>query len=42
LEHKNIALDDIIRLTYLYARELEHSIPNILATEKYMDEHPLI
>ncbi|MCR4798509.1 MAG: flagellin lysine-N-methylase [Lachnospiraceae bacterium] len=32
-----IHLSDIIRLTYLYARELEHSIPNVLATEAYMD-----
>lgn len=38
----DITLDDLIRLTYLYARELEHSIPNILYTEEYMDERPLI
>lgn len=38
----SIDLADIIRFTYLYARELEHSIPNVLATEAYMDEHPLV
>lgn len=38
----DITLDDLIRLTYLYARELEHSIPNILYTEEYMDENPLV
>lgn len=38
----SLSLDDIIRFTYLYARELEHSIPNILYTEEYMDEHPLV
>lgn len=37
-----VGMEDIIRYTYLYARELEHSIPNILATEAYMDEHPMI
>ena len=37
-----IDIEDIIKYTYLYARELEHSIPNILATEAYMDEHPLV
>lgn len=34
----SVGMEDIIRYTYLYARELEHSIPNILATETYMDE----
>ena len=40
--HGAISLDDIIYFTYLYARELEHSVPNVLATERYMDEHPLV
>ncbi|MBP5266682.1 MAG: FliB family protein, partial [Lachnospiraceae bacterium] len=40
--HGSVGMEDIIRYTYLYARELEHSIPNILATEAYMDEHPMI
>ena len=39
--HGNISIDDVIYFTYLYARELEHSVPNVLATEAYMDEHPL-
>lgn len=30
---------DMERITYLYARELEHSVPNVLATEAWMDEH---
>ena len=37
-----ISADDVIYFTYLYARELEHSVPNVLATERYMDEHPLV
>ena len=37
-----ISTEDVIYYTYLYARELEHSVPNVLATESYMDEHPLI
>ncbi len=37
-----ICFADIIRYTYLYARELEHSIPNVLKMEAYMDSHPLI
>lgn len=37
-----IGPEDVICFTYLYARELEHSIPNVLATERYMDEHPLV
>jgi len=41
-KYKSIGMEDIIRYTYLYARELEHSIPNILATEAYMDAHPMI
>lgn len=41
-KYENIGMEDIIRYTYLYARELEHSIPNILATEAYMDAHPMI
>ena len=40
--HGTIGPEDVIRFTYLYARELEHSIPNVLATEKYMDEHSLV
>ena len=40
--HGAISLNDIIYFTYLYARELEHSVPNVLATERYMDEHPLV
>lgn len=42
IKQGQIAMSDVIRYTYLYARELEHSIPNVLATEAYMDEHPLI
>jgi lysine-N-methylase len=41
-KYESIGMEDIIRYTYLYARELEHSIPNILATEAYMDEHRMI
>ncbi|MBR6307392.1 MAG: flagellin lysine-N-methylase [Lachnospiraceae bacterium] len=37
-----ISTEDVIYFTYLYARELEHSVPNVLATERYMDEHPLV
>ena len=37
-----ITPEDVIYFTYLYARELEHSVPNVLATERYMDEHPLV
>ena len=40
--HGTIAPEDVIYFTYLYARELEHSVPNVLATEQYMDEHPLV
>ena len=40
--HGAISTEDVIYLTYLYARELEHSVPNILATERYMDEHPIM
>ena len=40
--HGTISPEDVIYYTYLYARELEHSVPNVLATEKYMDEHPLV
>ena len=40
--HGTITPEDVIYFTYLYARELEHSVPNVLATERYMDEHPLI
>lgn len=38
----SIAIEDAVRLTYTYARELEHSIPNILQSQKWMDEHRLI
>ena len=41
-KYESIGMEDIIRYTYLYARELEHSIPNILATEAYMDAHRMI
>ena len=37
-----ITPENVIYFTYLYARELEHSVPNVLATERYMDEHPLV
>ncbi|MBO4678074.1 MAG: flagellin lysine-N-methylase [Lachnospiraceae bacterium] len=40
--HGAITPDDVIYYTYLYARELEHSVPNVLATERYMDEHSLV
>ena len=40
--HGAISTEDVIYFTYLYARELEHSVPNVLATERYMDEHPII
>ena len=39
--HSAISTEDVIYFTYLYARELEHSVPNVLATERFMDEHPL-
>ena len=42
MQHGDIPMEQVIYYTYLYARELEHSIPNILATEAYMDEHPLL
>lgn len=37
-----LSMEDVIRYTYIYARELEHSTPNILATEQYMEEHPML
>ena len=40
--HGTISPEDVIYFTYLYARELEHSVPNVLATERYMDEHSLV
>lgn len=40
--HGTIIPEDVIYFTYLYARELEHSVPNVLATERYMDKYPLI
>lgn len=33
---------DVERFTYLYARELEHSIPNVLKTEAWMEENRII
>lgn len=42
LIHGELCDSDVVRFTYLYARELEHSIPNVLATEAWMDEHRII
>ncbi len=32
---------ELLQIAYLYARELEHSTENVIATEKYFDENPI-
>lgn len=37
-----VTAEDTERYTYLYARELEHSIPNVLGMEAWMDENRIM
>lgn len=42
MNDKNISFDEIVRITYSYARQLEHSNSNVMLMEKLMDEIRII